>query len=108
MAWYDEAIFYHIYPLGMTGAPRQNDYGPPVGRLNTLLPWLDHIRALGCNALYIGPLFKSVGHGYETTDYKTLDSRLGTNRDLADFVAACHRLGIRVILGEEFSVDRGD
>ena len=26
MAWYDEAIFYHIYPLGMTGAPKQNEY----------------------------------------------------------------------------------
>ncbi len=23
MAWYDEAIFYHIYPLGMTGAPKK-------------------------------------------------------------------------------------
>lgn len=38
MAWYDEAVFYHIYPLGLTGAPKQNDYGEPVHRLNTLLP----------------------------------------------------------------------
>ena len=29
MAWYDEAVFYHIYPLGMTGAPKQNEYGEP-------------------------------------------------------------------------------
>ena len=40
MAWYDEAVFYHIYPLGMTGAPKQNDYGESVERLNLLLPWL--------------------------------------------------------------------
>ena len=26
MAWYDEAVFYHIYPLGLTGAPKQNAY----------------------------------------------------------------------------------
>ncbi len=103
MAWYDEAIFYHIYPLGMTGAPKQNLYGAPVHRLNMLLPWLDHIRELGCNALYIGPLFESVGHGYETTDYKKLDSRLGTNEDLTQFVAACHRQGIRVILDGVFN-----
>lgn len=38
MAWYDEAVFYHIYPLGLTGAPKTNDYGEPVHRLNTLLP----------------------------------------------------------------------
>ncbi len=74
MSWYNEAIFYHIYPLGLTGAPKHNDYSAPVSRLNTLLPWIDHIREIGCTALYIGPLFESVGHGYETTDYKKLDS----------------------------------
>ena len=103
MAWHDEAIFYHIYPLGMTGAPKQNSYGEPVHRLNTLLPWISHIKEIGCNAIYIGPLFESVGHGYETTDYKKLDSRLGTNEDLAEFVAECHKEGIRVILDGVFN-----
>ena len=65
MAWYDEAIFYHIYPLGLTGAPKENAYGEPEHRLNTLLPWIDHIKNIGCNAIYIGPLFESVGHGYK-------------------------------------------
>ena len=51
MAWYDEARFYHIYPLGMTGAPKQNDYGQPVHRLNDLIPWIGHIRQIGCNAV---------------------------------------------------------
>ena len=103
MAWYDEAVFYHIYPLGMTGAPKQNSYGEVVHRLNTLLPWISHIKKIGCNALYIGPLFESVGHGYETTDYKKLDSRLGTNEDLTNFVAECHKQGIRVILDGVFN-----
>ncbi len=103
MAWYDEAVFYHIYPLGMTGAPKTNDYGEPVHRLNTLLPWISHIKEIGCNALYIGPLFESVGHGYETTDYKKLDSRLGTNEDLTNFVSECHKNGIRVILDGVFN-----
>lgn len=103
MSWYNEAIFYHIYPLGLTGAPAQNDYGAPAHRLNTLLPWIDHIQKIGCTALYIGPLFESVGHGYETTDYKKLDSRLGTNEDLTNFVAACHKKGIRVIFDGVFN-----
>lgn len=85
MSWYNEAVFYHIYPLGLTGAPKQNEYGEPVHRLNTLLPWIDHIKEIGCTALYIGPLFESVGHGYETTDYRKLDSRLGDNKDLKKF-----------------------
>lgn len=103
MAWYDEAVFYHIYPLGLTGAPRQNDYGEPVHRLNTLLPWIGHLKKLGFTALYIGPLFQSVGHGYETTDYRLLDSRLGTNEDLRDFVAACHESGLKVIFDGVFN-----
>lgn len=103
MAWYDEARFYHIYPLGLTGAPKQNEYGEPVHRLNTLIPWIKHIKKTGFNAVYIGPLFESVGHGYETTDYKKLDSRLGTNKDLADFVAECHKEEIKVIFDGVFN-----
>ena len=97
MSWYENAAFYHIYPLGLTGAPRENDYGEPVHRLRGLEPWIGHIRSLGCTAIYIGPLFQSVGHGYETTDYRCVDSRLGTNEDLAEFVRKCHAEGIRVI-----------
>ena len=103
MAWYDEAIFYHMYPLGMVGAPKQNEYGEPVERLNKLLPWISHIKNIGSNAIYIGPLFESVGHGYETTDYKKLDSRLGTNETLKNFVAECHKQGIRVIFDGVFN-----
>ena len=103
MAWYDEAVFYHIYPLGLTGAPKQNEYKEPVHRLNTLIPWIDHLRKLGVTALYIGPLFESVGHGYETTDYRKLDSRLGTNEDLTAFVAECHKKKIRVIFDGVFN-----
>lgn len=103
MAWYDNAVFYHIYPLGMTGAPKENSYGEPVERLNQLIPWISHIKNIGCNALYIGPLFESVGHGYETTDYRKLDSRLGTNETLKKFVAECHAQGVKVIFDGVFN-----
>ena len=103
MAWYDEAIFYHIYPLGLTGAPARNDGSAAGRRLNTLVPWIAHLRTLGCSALYIGPLFESVGHGYETTDYRKLDSRLGTNEDLKAFVAECHSQRVRVVFDGVFN-----
>ncbi|MDO5702986.1 MAG: alpha-amylase family glycosyl hydrolase, partial [Lachnospiraceae bacterium] len=90
-------------PLGLTGAPKKNDYSEPVHRLNTLVPWISHLKRIGANALYIGPLFESVGHGYETTDYRKLDSRLGTNEDLTDFVKKCHEAGIKVILDGVFN-----
>lgn len=103
MAWYDEAVFYHIYPLGMTGAPVLNNYSEPEHRLLSLLPWISHIKNIGCNAIYIGPLFESVGHGYETTDYKKVDSRLGINEDLKAFVSECHKQDIRVVLDGVFN-----
>jgi len=103
MAWYDEAVFYHIYPLGLTGAPKQNEYKEPVNRMKDITPWIKQIKNAGFNGIYIGPLFESVGHGYETTDYKKLDSRLGTNKDLKKFVADCHKEGIKVIFDGVFN-----
>lgn len=103
MAWYDEAIFYHIYPLGLSRAPALNEYGEVEHRLRELEPWIDHVKEIGCNAIYIGPLFESVGHGYETTDYKMLDRRLGDNEDLKHFVDTCHDKQVRVILDGVFN-----
>ena len=103
MKWYDGAVFYHIYPIGMTGAPRTNTFEAGEHRLNKLLDWLPHIKAIGCDAIYIGPLFESVAHGYETIDYKKLDSRLGDNNDLINFVKACHEVGIKVIVDGVFN-----
>ena len=103
MAWYNETAFYHIYPLGLSGAPKQNEYKEPVHRLRDMKVWIDHIKEMGFGAIYIGPLFESVGHGYETTDYKKLDSRLGDNEDLKDFVATCHAKGLRVIFDGVFN-----
>ena len=103
MKWYDGAVFYHIYPIGMTGAPRTNTFEAGEHRLNKLLDWLPHIKAIGCDAIYIGPLFESVAHGYETADYKKLDSRLGDNNDLINFVKACHEIGIKVIVDGVFN-----
>jgi len=103
MAWFDEAVFYHIYPLGLTGAPALNNYGETQHRLVSIFPWIDHIKEAGFNAIYIGPLFESVGHGYETTDYKKLDSRLGDNDDLKNFVSLCHEQDIKVIFDGVFN-----
>ena len=54
MAWYEEAVFYHIYPIGMTGAPRENKGEEVVHRFEELDKWLPHIADLGCTAIYIG------------------------------------------------------
>ena len=37
MSWAQDAVFYHIYPLGFCGAPEYNDFGAPVQRLEQLV-----------------------------------------------------------------------
>lgn len=102
-AWYDGAIFYHVYPLGLCGAEKENNIDEVKHRFDILEQWLSHIKNIGCNAIYIGPLFESVGHGYETTDYKIVDKRLGDNDDFKRYVQKCHDLGIKVVVDGVFN-----
>lgn len=101
--WYDNAVFYHMYPLGMTGAPFENKEEGIVHRFEELKKWLPHVRALGCDAIYIGPLFESTTHGYDTRDYKTVDRRLGDNEDFKEFVRQAHELGMRIVVDGVFN-----
>jgi cyclomaltodextrinase / maltogenic alpha-amylase / neopullulanase len=102
--WAQDAIFYHVYPLGFCGAPKYNNFdAAPEPRLEKLYTWMDHMQWLGVNALYLGPLFESTRHGYDTADYYRVDRRLGTNETLARLVEALHARGIRVILDGVFN-----
>lgn len=102
MTWYNEAIFYHIYPLGALGAPKINDH-ILTHRLKDMDAWLTHISDLGIDALYIGPLFESETHGYDTIDYGLIDSRLGDVDDMKMMVKKAHELGIKVVVDGVFN-----
>lgn len=101
--WYERGVFYHMYPLGITGAPKHNDATEITNRFSELNQWIPHIRSLGCNAVYIGPLFESTSHGYDTRDYKLVDRRLGDNAAFKDFVNQCHESGIKVVVDGVFN-----
>ena len=100
--WYEEAIFYHMYPFGMVGAPKYND-GVIQHHFQQLQQWLDHLQELGISAIYIGPLFESISHGYDTKDYYQVDCRLGTNEEFKQFVHSCHRHNIKVVVDGVFN-----
>ena len=101
--WYEEAVFYHMYPLGMVGAPKKNEASEVSHRFPELEEWLPHIASLGCTAIYIGPLFESSTHGYDTKDYKLVDRRLGDNADFIHFVKTAHGMGIRIVVDGVFN-----
>jgi cyclomaltodextrinase len=102
--WTSEAVFYHIYPLGLCGAPTRNNFAmAPSPRLEQIYPWLDTIQALGANTIYFGPLFESTAHGYDTADYYHVDRRLGTDDTLRYLSAEIHARGMRLVLDGVFN-----
>lgn len=109
MSWYDSSVVYQIYPLGLTGAPYEND-GVQEHRILQLIDngWIDHVKKLGATCILLNPVFQSEAHGYDTIDYTQVDVRLGTKEDLRKVVDACHEAGIRVLLDGVFNhVGRG-
>lgn len=105
--WAYESVFYQIYPLGLCGAPFEND-GVLEHRIKKVEEWIPHIQKLGANAIYFSPLFESDTHGYNTRDYQCIDKRLGTNEDFKEVCGKLHEAGIKVVLDGVFNhVGRG-
>jgi glycosidase len=102
--WAYQSVFYHIYPLGFCGAPEKNDFSLAVEpRLEKANNWINHLKDLGVNAVYLGPTFQSATHGYDTVNYFKVDRRLGDNQTLVELVANLHQEGIKVILDGVFN-----
>jgi glycosidase len=117
-SWAEHAIWWHVYPLGFTGAERAahpGDVNPwgheessPRGlavrhRLPLLTSWLDYMVELGCDGLLLGPVFASETHGYDTLDHFRIDPRLGDDDDFDQLVTQARARGVRIVLDGVFN-----
>lgn len=109
LTWINDAIFYQIYPLGFTDAPKYNEGEKTAGhRILKVIEWIPHLKDLGINAIYFGPIFQSIAHGYDTSNYYETDGRLGTKEDFKQVFDSLHENGIKVVLDGVFNhVGRG-
>ena len=104
MEWFKNTSVYHIYPLGYCGCPKINDFtASKEDKFKMIEDNIPHIKSMGFNAIYFGPVFESVAHGYDTVDYTKIDSRLGTNEDFAHLCNKLHENGIKIILDGVFN-----
>jgi cyclomaltodextrinase len=100
--WVRHAVWWHVYPLGFTGAEPQAR-PEVVHRLAQLEPWLDYAIRLGASGLALGPVFASETHGYDTVDHYRIDPRLGDADDFTRLVEAAHGRGLRLLLDGVFN-----
>ncbi|MCK6491183.1 MAG: DUF3459 domain-containing protein [Planctomycetes bacterium] len=94
-AWLDEAVVYEVYPQSF-----QDGNGDGIGDLAGLIARLDHIRDLGCTAVWLNPCFASPfgDAGYDVSDFYRIAPRYGSNADFRRLCREAHRRGLRIIL----------
>jgi glycosidase len=104
-AWLRDAVIYHVFVDRFATSGGAAFAMPPTpggffgGTLRGAIERLDYIAALGADCIWLSPLFPSpTHHGYDATDYRGVEPRLGSESDLCELIAAAHARGMRVIL----------
>ena len=88
-------LIYQVYPRSF-----QDSNGDGIGDLAGIVARLDHIKRLGVDMVWIGPVFKSPmrDFGYDVADYRSVDPVFGSLADLRDVIDRARQLGMGVML----------
>jgi len=115
--WLQDAVFYQIFPDRFSNGDSANDpvnvakWGatPTIwnfmgGDLRGIIQHFDYLLDLGINALYLNPIFLSPSnHRYNTSDYYTIDPKLGKLSDFQALIDLAHQNNVRVVLDGVFN-----
>lgn len=115
--WVHDAVVYNIFPDSFASAKRcisresaHSVYdGQAInsllgGTINGIRENLDYIKSLGCNCIYLNPVFAANSyHKYDIIDYKHIDPLRGTDEDFRALVNEAHSMGMRVIIDGVFN-----
>ncbi|MCB2077659.1 MAG: DUF3459 domain-containing protein [Novosphingobium sp.] len=98
--WWRGAAIYQIYPRSF-----QDTDGDGVGDLAGITQRLDHVAALGVDAIWVSPFYTSPmrDFGYDVADYCDIDPIFGTLQDFDAMVARAHELGLKVIIDQVYA-----
>ena len=98
--WWRGAVIYQIYPRSFA-----DSNGDGIGDLRGIAERLDYIAALGVDAIWISPFFKSPmrDFGYDVSDFRAVDPIFGTLADFDELLARAHALGLKVLIDQVLS-----
>ena len=73
--------------------------GDGIGDFNGITQNLDYLDGLGVTALWLSPIQPSVSyHGYDITDYNSVNPTYGTEQDFKNLISKAHKKGIKIYL----------
>jgi len=93
--WWRRAVVYQVYPRSFADSD-----GDGIGDIPGITSRLDHLLALGVDAVWLSPVYVSphVDNGYDIADYQAIDPTFGTLADLDALIAAMHERGLRLVM----------
>ncbi len=93
--WWRTAVVYQIYPRSFADAN-----GDGIGDLAGLRSRLGYLSDLGIDAIWLTPFYPSplADGGYDISDYRGVDPRLGTLSDFDALTHDAHTRGIKIIV----------
>jgi alpha-glucosidase len=93
--WWRTAVVYEVYVRSFADSDRDG-----VGDVNGLRGRLPYLADLGVDALWVTPWYPSpmADGGYDVSDHRDIDPRLGTLADVDALLAEAHAIGLRVIV----------
>ncbi len=99
-SWWRGAVIYQIYPRSFA-----DSNGDGVGDLPGIIDRLDYVAALGVDAIWLSPFFKSPmkDFGYDISDYRDVDPIFGNLADFDRLLSRAHALGLKVIIDQVYS-----
>jgi len=109
-AWAHDAIFYQVFLDRFHPNPGESfpEYGVDKelaftdvlgGTLAGLRHKLAYLHELGVTALWLSPCYPSDSHhGYDVSDYRAVNPRLGTMEEMKAIVSEIHALGMHIII----------
>ncbi|EME49725.1 glycoside hydrolase family 13 protein [Dothistroma septosporum NZE10] len=96
--WWKEAVVYQVYPASFlhTGAGSQPGWGDVQG----IISKLDYLKHLGVDVVWTSPIFLSpqADMGYDISDYKDIDPKYGSLKDVDNLIAGLKQRGMRLMM----------